>query len=1035
MPEAPKSIVYLRPDTLGDLVIFSAAIRGLMEAWPRARHTMVVRTAYSPLAELFPAGLKWCPVSFNPFSQKPSECREGLESLVRELRGIKPDVVVAATINRTWLELAVAAAFPKARRVALGDRAVDPLYAKQLELELGANPAQAFGEIVEIDPQARDWENNHRLASRLVGRELERKLPAIEIPAAAREAAAAWLKKQKLAPGNWLAMFVGGLANVPIKAWPDASYAELVRKLQADSGPPVVLMAHESEAAVANAIADQVGSPTLPATGSAERERGGKRPVVWLGRDGELPLLAALLSTARAYAGNDTGAMHIAAAAGRPVLGIFGGGHWPRFRPAARQGVSVVQPLPCFGCNWDCEFGHAPCVKLIPVPAVHAAIGRLLAAGEAAIDEVSTVEVLPPDALRLIAAVTPRYRALQLDRVDRQHRIEELKSETDSKDTEIDELKRAADERKTEMEAIKAELEAECAQKDTEIAELKAETNTKDTEIADLKRAADERKAEMEAIKAELEAECAEKDTEIAELKAEADSKDAEIEALKQVCNEREALIFTQAGHIKNFQASVKELSEAHGRKDGVIRQLETERAALQARAAEALSAGEKAESARRKAEETLAKLPADSSTWADIFSMSKVHVRNLEAMIAHRDADIEALKRQISAHEQSLENHARGYGSLEAAKHYGRLLAEKEAAIQNLHKACVAREEVIKQLAADTTGLTSRLRKLTIAARAHARENWYRPFKAWVFKKVVEDFWMQIGVLQHYPPRPLKWDRFPTPRLPVERLPQIAIVTPSFQQATFVESTLLSVINQKYPKLLYAVQDGGSTDGTPAIVARHAAELAHWESARDKGQADAVRRGFSHVHGQLGPDDVMGWLNSDDFIAPRALRYVGEYFATHPEVDCVYGHRIIIDGEDREVGRWIMPTHDPRSLEWIDYVPQETLFWRRRAWDLVGGIDTSFQFALDWDLLARFTQAGMRIVRLPYFLGCFRVHPTQKTSAAIHTTGADEMARVRSRFHGAEKQADMEMINRWARQVRFKGALHARLHAAGIRW
>jgi GT2 family glycosyltransferase len=163
-------------------------------------------------------------------------------------------------------------------------------------------------------------------------------------------------------------------------------------------------------------------------------------------------------------------------------------------------------------------------------------------------------------------------------------------------------------------------------------------------------------------------------------------------------------------------------------------------------------------------------------------------------------------------------------------------------------------------------------------------------------------------------------------------------------------------------------------------------------------------------------------------------LRFVGEYFAAHPEVDAIYGHRIIIDDEDRDVGRWIMPRHDPATLEWIDYVPQETLFWRKRAWDRAGGIDPTFQFALDWDLLARFQQAGCRLIRVPYFLGAFRVHAEQKTSQVIHTTGADEMRRIRARFHG-ERQDDFATIERHARRTRFRGALTARLLALGVRW
>ena len=160
----------------------------------------------------------------------------------------------------------------------------------------------------------------------------------------------------------------------------------------------------------------------------------------------------------------------------------------------------------------------------------------------------------------------------------------------------------------------------------------------------------------------------------------------------------------------------------------------------------------------------------------------------------------------------------------------------------------------------------------------------------------------------------------------------------------------------------------------------------------------------------------------------------MGAYFAAHPEVDVIYGHRIIINEEDREVGRWIMPRHEEDSIEWIDYVPQETLFWRKRAWDIAGGIDPSFQFALDWDLLARFQKAGFHIVRIPYFLGCFRVHAQQKTHHAIHTTGADEMARIRLRFHGSDKDS-AALIERHAKRIRIRGTVTARLQAAGIRW
>ncbi len=377
-----------------------------------------------------------------------------------------------------------------------------------------------------------------------------------------------------------------------------------------------------------------------------------------------------------------------------------------------------------------------------------------------------------------------------------------------------------------------------------------------------------------------------------------------------------------------------------------------------------------------------------------------QVQLSRLEKEIAAKDAEISRLR-----------------SSLAEAEHLKKQLAEREASLQSLRNVLDERENVIRRL----TAQPPQQPKKSLRDR--------------IFKKVVEDYWMQIGLLRHYEPRPIKWDKLPKPRLPVARLPQIAIVTPSFNQAAFLESTLLSVLNQKYPKLLFAVQDGGSKDGSRQIIARYADRLTHWESASDGGQAHAIEKGFARIASKLAPEDIMAWLNSDDLVSPRALRFVAEFFARHPGVDVVYGHRIIIDGEDREVARWILPRHEPGALEWIDYVPQETLFWRKRAWDRVGGVDQSFHFALDWDLLARFTEARLRVVRLPYFLGCFRLHQEQKTSCHIHSTGAEEMARIRSRFHGPERQNDMKTIDAWARRIRLRGALTARLLALGLRW
>ena len=269
------------------------------------------------------------------------------------------------------------------------------------------------------------------------------------------------------------------------------------------------------------------------------------------------------------------------------------------------------------------------------------------------------------------------------------------------------------------------------------------------------------------------------------------------------------------------------------------------------------------------------------------------------------------------------------------------------------------------------------------------------RPIAHWLHK-IARLIWLatpKLGKLAHYPPRLLEYpDAY---SLPADfDAPKISIVTPSFNQAKYIGLTLDSVLGQAYPNLQYFVQDGGSNDGTEQILQQYSEQLTGWISAPDQGQAQAINLGLQRTDGE-----IMAWLNSDDLLLPGALARVAEYFARHPEIDVVYGHRILIDEEDKEIGRWILPRHNDRILCWADFVPQESLFWRRRIWDAIGGkLDESFRFAMDWDLLLRFKDAGARMARLPYFLGAFRIHAAQKTTTLIAEIGKQEMMRLRQR-------------------------------------
>lgn len=226
----------------------------------------------------------------------------------------------------------------------------------------------------------------------------------------------------------------------------------------------------------------------------------------------------------------------------------------------------------------------------------------------------------------------------------------------------------------------------------------------------------------------------------------------------------------------------------------------------------------------------------------------------------------------------------------------------------------------------------------------------------------------------------------------PLPNPPTISMVTPSYQQGRFLEWTLRSVLEQNYPKLEYVVMDGGSTDETREILPRYADRLTHLESSRDRGQADAIARGFKHTTGE-----IMAYLNSDDVLAPGALQFVARYFAEHPRIDAIYSHRIFIDEQNIVTRHWILAPHRDWMMQRWDFIPQETCFWRRRLYEEAGGIDPDYQFALDYDLFVRFMRLG-KMERVDRFLAAFRAHPASKTSAMTNGEVPAEVARVRAK-------------------------------------
>lgn len=227
--------------------------------------------------------------------------------------------------------------------------------------------------------------------------------------------------------------------------------------------------------------------------------------------------------------------------------------------------------------------------------------------------------------------------------------------------------------------------------------------------------------------------------------------------------------------------------------------------------------------------------------------------------------------------------------------------------------------------------------------------------------------------------------------------LPRISIVTPSFNQARYLEATIRSVLDQGYPNLEYIIVDGGSTDGSVDIIQKYAQRLAWWVSEKDKGQTDALNKGFARATG-----DILAWINSDDTYNPGALHEAAEAMRAHPKAGLVYAEANYIDENGAVTGLFPAAQTDLRRLrQGYVHIPQQAAFFRADLWRQVAPLDDTFYFAMDYDLWVRLARRAP-IVYVPGRVWAnFRIHGQAKTSAADDRCWP-EMMRVHYRDGGS---------------------------------
>ena len=253
---------------------------------------------------------------------------------------------------------------------------------------------------------------------------------------------------------------------------------------------------------------------------------------------------------------------------------------------------------------------------------------------------------------------------------------------------------------------------------------------------------------------------------------------------------------------------------------------------------------------------------------------------------------------------------------------------------------------------------------------------------------------------------------------------PRISVVTPSFNQARFVETTIRSVVDQGYPALEYIVMDGGSTDGSRAVIERYSDRLAHWESRPDGGQSDAIQRGFERAGGE-----ILAYLNSDDYLLPGALRRAGTFFRSHPEAQLLIGTCDIAREDGRRLERIYGYAQDYESILHLGMrFGQPACFWRRSAFFAVGGLDTAMRFAFDADLflkLARLRRPGATLASL----AVYRRHPATKSDTLGAVLLAESaLLRERYGYAGGGERRHRAIVRRATASyalARLRGRLH----------
>jgi GT2 family glycosyltransferase len=949
-----RSVVVLSLDSYGDLTLREPLFRSLLDAGLDV--TAVVREPADRLLPYLDARLAVEVTDLNPYVEPDASFWVRARALLDRIARRAPDRLVCGLYNRTFLDqwLLRSSAVPTIgfANPALSDEGV-------LDL-LSDAPARfessALGEQVAVEHDAPEIDKNRALLSALGVPPVDPFVPRLRVPIEDERRAGELLAAMGLAPGRYaFASPVGG-ANNPLKAWPAASLAPLVEHLRVRHGLSVLLTGIEGE------------RPLLSRLQEACHASGGEPPPIWTGGSLEIGTLLGLIAQCRVYVGVDTGPMHFAAALRRPVLALFGGGHWPRFLPVAGRSAVATRRLPCFGCDWDCFLEEPACVTSVRPEALIDCADWLLANDEPG-TRVESGSPLPDEPARLLREAAGRHRQ--------------------------------------------------------NLAELR-QANRHRALLADQLRSSEEARRQLHAWVESSEADKR-------ELLSASERERAAYLATLQAMEVRAQSMQQQIAHLHTPKAAVRVLTAAGLRKAGIFDAVHRRRGWWKRRPGQPEGdapemASSEAPAARLSLLDAFVLARSMPGDTADL-ALEKLHHLGVSArralclpstpgsaqaavMLASGGAEVTCVGEPPFAAPPGIRATGVDLGEWLASSGGSSLpgtdllfvdAAGDRDTVRLLNGRVPAQAMVVVAGAHEVPGSPIGPPDQAVAGLSI----YNAPPSAWL------DPAPDAPARREQPGSPVSSALRFAALLPSGRAwPRITVVTPSFNHAAFLEQTLQSVLGQGYPALQYIVVDGGSTDGTHAILDRYRGRLDRCIVGEDEGQADALNKGFAHATGE-----ILAWLNSDDRYAPGALWRAAVAFDAFGTDLVAGGCRLVNDGSEEPIrthhsslpiGR-VVPLPLDRILDldgsWLkgDFFFQPEVFWTRAMWDRCGArVAKELHYSMDYELWVRMAMAGASIVHVPDTLAIYRVHDRQKT-AGDHLPYLPELRSVVASVRGGQ--------------------------------